>query len=243
MEFKEYTSLLEIKFDYENALKHKIENIWFIFDKARCASKVIKPLLILRKEGDKLYNDNAIDIYNILKFFPMFVASKDVIKDTMALTKDGNYASFYIHNTTLNTGIKQMYEDYSKYIAPYSELMLGGYSIDGKKKSYSYKYEMEDLDRWNIPYEETKEGLLVEDPDILLTKDKSLCIQMYNAECAYDNLVYLDKNEVLGSIGQFYIYKGNPTYPLSEHLARYKKCDKCGKSYISNYFYPKDEHC
>ena len=45
--FKDYTSLLEIRFDIENELNTKIDNIWFVYSKKSISAKTIKPICVI----------------------------------------------------------------------------------------------------------------------------------------------------------------------------------------------------
>lgn len=77
---------------------------------------------------------------------------------------------------------------------------------------------------------------------IYISPNKTSCVQYSNMLSSNEvvkkkmkYLIHYNKNTLLESFGNFYIYKGEQCYPVEESLAMVSQCDVCKQFYIRNY--------
>ena len=83
-EFKEYTSLLEIKFDYENVLQKHLDNIWFAFGEHSISMTNLKPICIMIQINKEIITEDIEQINKTLGFVPVIISCKETVSITMA---------------------------------------------------------------------------------------------------------------------------------------------------------------
>lgn len=229
MEFRVYDNLLELRFDYENALNlSDVIGTKFYFVYARTPDETVKPIYIEYVDGSgTLQRNNAEEIVKVLGYMPIL---KVPMRDD-AFAK--GFAKAYIHNKTLRT--MRRTNDIDDTIAEkanteYNQL------ISSKELSTTenvlYTHELEELSSLH-PQLQAGIGIVVENGKTLLSKSKSVCEQAYNGISNYERVVLLVIDKTLGSIGQFYVDNGKPVPPPhEEHLAIIKN-----NNIITDYFF------
>lgn len=220
MEFRLYENLLELRFDYENALGIDSLGTKFYFIYARTSDKNVKPLYIeyVDEEG-VLQQDNSEEIVAKLGYMPILKIPRD--------DAPKGFAKAYIHNKTYST--MRRIDDIDNVVAKEANDAYNTL-ISSKKLSttdnVSYVRDFEELNRdiYKLhPKMHQNIGILIDDDKTLLSKSKSVCEQAYNGISNYNKVVLLDirtfENDVK-VIGQFYVDNGNPVPPPhEEHLA------------------------
>ena len=248
-EFKEYTSLLEVKFDYENALHKHLENLWFVFGEHSISMMNIKPVCIMIQINKKVITEDINQIYKTLGFIPVILSCKETISiaNARAYVKKA-VGIIYIHNKTFCTSFRKEAKEidkYKHYDDILKEFLLSDESAEtiSSNDDYNYDIEMEKLNNMNLNYVIDKNGLINDDMNTLITKNIKICEKEYNTISKYRNVIYLNENDIFHSIGNFYIYHGKQTFPVQEHIAMVVKCERCGKYYIKNYFTQRKNVC
>lgn len=216
LEFKDYKSVLEIRFDIENELNEHIENIWFVYSKNTIISKSIKPISITYEMNKNIYEMNIEEINDLLGFIPCI--NVDITK---ARDKAKPYGVIYIDSKTYVNKYRASHSDSNKEANDiFDEFMSGGSSAP-------------------VDISEHSKG------DTFITNNKLFCDQVINTLKIGDhkNIVYLKNDVDLGSIGYFIIYNGTLAFPKEENLAILTICEKCGHEYVRNYFKEYDSVC
>ena len=241
LEFKVYTSLIEIRFDYENALglSESIVNISFIFSNKSISVRDVKPIGIEYELEDDVVCHDIDQIYETLGYIPtLYIGTKIGINPTdVKENAKGGYGIAYALQPSFITKLKKgsprskmFYDELDNKLEEFFKVK----SLEGGSVEYSYKNEQSKFKDYNMGIKVLKEGLVI-DNDILLSKDKEYCEQEYNGISKYKYIIYLSENTDLHSLGYFYVYNSKPVYPLKENIAFIKKCAKCGKYYIQDY--------
>ena len=241
--FKDYTSLLEIRFDIENELNTKIDNIWFVYSKKSISAKTIKPICVIyeasstesstgsstESSADSNQKHLSISELNELLGFIPCIAT-DVKK---AKERTDPYGIITIHKDKFtNVFHKEDSAKIAKYETTYNAFMSGGSA--SSTSAYTYEKDINDFKTMGIEVKPSDAGIIFD--DVVMTKNKALCEQEYNIKSKYRHLMLIDKNSVMGTLGRFYVYDGTSTYPIEENLAILAKCKRCGELYVQNYF-------
>ena len=242
LEYKQYTSLLELRFDYENALNcGRIENLWFIFDSNSVSLNDIKPICIGYRLDEKYIKHDINKIYETLKFIPTIACVKRLItaNGAKAYVKNDGFGIAYMRTSSSATVFRT--EDDKNKIEAYKECskkymsFIKEMSLEGGASLYEYSNELKELKDCSFEYDLNGDGIYIKSDNLILSKDKAYCEQSYNGYSKYGNVVYLNENTLLHSIGQFYIYDCCQVFPIKENVALIQKCDECGKYYVKNY--------
>lgn len=229
--FKDYNSLLEIRFDIENELDIKIDDIWFVYSKKSISAKTIKPICITYNNTDdtnKAQKNLMIsDLNALLGFIPCMVVDIKKAKENA-----DPYGVITIKKVKFtNVFHKEASSNMSKYERAYNTFISGGFS---ESSEHSYEKDIIDFKNMGIEVKPSDGGLMFD--DIVMTKNKALCEQEYNIKSKYKHLLFIDKNPTMGTLGKFYVYDNASTYPIEENLAILTKCKLCDARYIQNYF-------
>ena len=230
--FKDYNSLLEIRFDIENELDIKIDDIRFVYSKKSISAKTIKPICIIYNNTDDTSNAEKTlmisDLNALLGFIPCMVV------DIMGKAKKNAdpYGIITIKKDKFTNDFhKEESSKMSKYERAYDTFISGGFN---ESSEYSYEKDIVDFKNEGIEVKPSDVGLMFD--DIVMTKNKALCEQEYNIKSKYKYLLFIDKNPTMRTLGKFYVYDNASTYPIEENLAILTKCKHCDARYIQNYF-------
>lgn len=267
--FKEYTSVLEIQFDLENAKRREskqripIINFYFMFSSASVSKELIKPLCFIFTINDQKTTFDIKSINEIFGYVPTIVLQKIAI-DTDAvkkICKQNKYGfikiSKSLQNIILVRDRKDEYDENEKNFIQYCKQITVSRTIGTDFNtqiallSSFFGDNLKVEDRFLVVSWNTHKGHVM---TMRISNDESLCESLANtltetrddwADVTPSDLILFNYKTTFEAtiIGNFYIYACEQTYPVNENIAVIEKCSKCGTFFIKNWFKQRSKCC
>ena len=267
--FKEYTSILEIRFDLENAEQQDnkqrapIINFYFMFSNTSVSKELIKPLCFIFTINDQKTTFDIKSINETFGYVPSIILQKIAIDtDTVKkICKQNKYGFIKISKSLKNMIIvrdrKEEYDKHEKNFVQYCKQT----SIP-KVIGNDFNTEISLLSSFFGDNLKVENGFLVitwkshkgHVTSIRVSNNASLCESLANMQTdTIDDTVNIEMSDLVlfnyktipeaTILGNFYIYGYEQTYPVNENIAIIEKCSKCGTFYIKNWFKQRSKCC